>query len=151
MRNFRLRDISSPLLPICPSLFFSFVWGKEHHRRAFFRSTCFTGVIRNSTLLFIPLQMAMAAARFFIRTASASRNPVFRLMSARTQATSAAPTPAAGSAADMVFTFASPSEVSSRQTEMFNSVFVRSGLFQSSEKCPTNRCSDNEWEYGDSR
>jgi hypothetical protein len=56
--------------------------------------------------------MAMAAARFLIRTATASRNPVFRLMSARTQATSAAPAPVAGSAADMVFTFASPSEVS---------------------------------------
>jgi hypothetical protein len=55
--------------------------------------------------------MAMAAARLLIRTATASRNPVFRLMSARTQATSAAPTPASGSAADMVFTFASPSEV----------------------------------------
>ena len=55
--------------------------------------------------------MAMAAARFFLRTATASRNPVFRLISARTQATSSAPAPASGSAADMVFTFASPSEV----------------------------------------
>ncbi|CAF4859764.1 unnamed protein product [Rotaria sp. Silwood1] len=53
--------------------------------------------------------MAMAATRFLIRTATASRNPVFRLMSARTQATSTAP--ASGSAADMLFTFASPSEV----------------------------------------
>lgn len=53
----------------------------------------------------------MAAARLFLRTATASRNPVFRLMSARTQATSSAPAPASGSAADMVFTFASPSEV----------------------------------------
>jgi hypothetical protein len=55
--------------------------------------------------------MAMAAARLFIRTATASRNPVFRIMSARTQATSATPAPASGSPADMVFTFASPSEV----------------------------------------
>jgi hypothetical protein len=55
--------------------------------------------------------MAMAAARLLIRTATASRNPVFRLMSARTQATSSTPAPASGSAADMVFTFASPSEV----------------------------------------
>ncbi len=55
--------------------------------------------------------MAMAAARLLIRTATASRNPVFRIMSARTQATSATPAPASGSAADMVFTFASPSEV----------------------------------------
>ncbi len=55
--------------------------------------------------------MAMAAARLLIRTATASRNPVFRLMSARTQATSTAPAPVSGSAADMVFTFASPSEV----------------------------------------
>lgn len=53
--------------------------------------------------------MAMAATRFLFRITTASRNPVFRIMSARTQATSTAP--AAGSAADMVFTFASPSEV----------------------------------------
>ena len=55
--------------------------------------------------------MAMAAARLIIRTATASRNPVFRLMSARTLATSATPAPASGSSTDMVFTFASPSEV----------------------------------------
>jgi hypothetical protein len=57
------------------------------------------------------LQMAMNAARFLIRNTIASRSPVFRLMSARTQATTTAPAPASGSAADMVFTFASPSEV----------------------------------------
>jgi hypothetical protein len=55
--------------------------------------------------------MAMAAARLLFRNATASRNPVFRIMSARTQATSAAPAAATGSAADMVFTFASPAEV----------------------------------------
>jgi len=54
--------------------------------------------------------MAMSAARLFIRTAN--RNSLFRLMSARTQATSATPAAASGSAADMAFTFASPSEVS---------------------------------------
>ena len=64
--------------------------------------------------------MAMAAARFFIRTATASRNPVFRLMSARTQATSATPAPASGSAADMVFTFAAPSEVNYDEIEYKN-------------------------------
>jgi hypothetical protein len=56
-------------------------------------------------------QMAMNAARLLIRNTITSRNPVFRLMSARNQATSAAPTPASGSAADMLFTFASPAEV----------------------------------------
>lgn len=55
--------------------------------------------------------MAMNAARLLIRNTIASRNPVFRLVSARTQATSSAPAPASGSAADMIFTFASPSEV----------------------------------------
>lgn len=55
----------------------------------------------------------MAAARLLLRTATACRSPVFRLMSARTQATSSTPAPASGSAADMVFTFASPAEVRS--------------------------------------
>ncbi len=55
--------------------------------------------------------MAMNAIRGLIRNTITSRNPVFRLMSARTQATSSTPAPASGSAADMVFTFASPSEV----------------------------------------
>ena len=81
--------------------------------------------------------MAMAAARLFLRTATASRNPVFRLMSARTQATSTTPAPASGSAADMVFTFASPSEV-----KLFYSKttlpFLYPGFFQSSQKCSTD-------------
>ena len=51
--------------------------------------------------------MAMNGVRGLIRTS------VFRLMSVRTQATSATPAPASGSAADMLFTFASPSEVKS--------------------------------------
>ena len=55
--------------------------------------------------------MAMNAVRGLIRNTITTRNPVFRLMSARTQATSSAPTPASGSAADMLFTFASPAEV----------------------------------------
>lgn len=55
--------------------------------------------------------MAMNAVRGLIRNTIAGRNSVFRLMSARTQATSTAPAPTSGSAADMVFTFASPSEV----------------------------------------
>jgi hypothetical protein len=55
--------------------------------------------------------MAMTTARALIRTVIGGRYPVFRLMSARTQATTTAPAPASGSAADMVFTFASPSEV----------------------------------------
>ena len=55
--------------------------------------------------------MAMNAVRALIRNTIANHHPVFRLMSARTQATSAAPAPASGSVADMVFTFASPSEV----------------------------------------
>jgi len=68
--------------------------------------------------------MAMAAARFLIRTATASRNPVFRLMSARTQATSATPAPASGSAADMVFTFASPNEVFYNQSKNVRQIDV---------------------------
>jgi len=55
--------------------------------------------------------MAMNAVRGLIRNTIAIRTPVFRLMSARTQATASAPAPASGLAADMVFTFASPSEV----------------------------------------
>ncbi len=55
--------------------------------------------------------MFMAAARLVIRTTIASPNPVFRLMSRRTLATTSAPAPASGSAVDLVFTFASPSEV----------------------------------------
>lgn len=55
--------------------------------------------------------MAMAAARLLIRTATGSRAPVFRLMSARTQATAATPVPAAAAAGEMMFTFASPAEV----------------------------------------
>ncbi len=53
----------------------------------------------------------MTAARLVIRTTIVSPNPVFRLMSGRTLATTSAPASASGSAADMVFTFASPSEV----------------------------------------
>jgi F-type H+-transporting ATPase subunit delta len=68
--------------------------------------------------------MAMAAARLLIRTATASRNPVFRIMSARTQATSATPAPASGSAADMVFTFASPSEVFYNQAKNVRQIDV---------------------------
>jgi F-type H+-transporting ATPase subunit delta len=68
--------------------------------------------------------MAMAAARLLIRTATASRNPVFRLMSARTQATSSTPAPASGSAADMVFTFASPSEVFYNQVKNVRQIDV---------------------------
>lgn len=71
-------------------------------------------------LLFIPLQMAMAAARFLIRTATANRNPVFRIMSARTQATSAAHS----SGADMVFTFASPAEVFYNQAKNIRQIDV---------------------------
>jgi len=66
----------------------------------------------------------MAAARLLIRTATASRNPVFRLMSARTQATSATPAPASGSAADMVFTFASPNEVFYNQSKNVRQIDV---------------------------
>ena len=55
--------------------------------------------------------MAMNAVRDFIRNTIASRNSVFRLMSARTQASSATPAPASKSAAYMVFIFASTSEV----------------------------------------
>ncbi len=55
--------------------------------------------------------MAMNAFRGLIRNTITIRSPVFRIMSARTQATSAAAAPASGSAADMVFTFASPAEV----------------------------------------
>ncbi|CAF0990312.1 unnamed protein product [Rotaria magnacalcarata] len=66
--------------------------------------------------------MAMAATRFLIRTATASRNPVFRLMSARTQATSAAPV--TGAATDMLFTFASPSEVFYTQAKNVRQVDV---------------------------
>jgi len=55
--------------------------------------------------------MFMTAARLVIRTTIASPNPVFRLMSRRTLATTSAPARASGSAVDMVFTFASPSEV----------------------------------------
>ena len=59
----------------------------------------------------------MAVARLLIRTAMANRIPAFRLMSARTQATSTAP--ASGSAADMLFTFASPAEVNySKESSM---------------------------------
>lgn len=79
----------------------------------------------------------MAAARLFLRTATASRSPVFRLMSARTQATSSAPAPASGSAADMIFTFASPSEVNLFHSKTTYS-FVYAGFFQSSEKCSTD-------------
>jgi len=68
--------------------------------------------------------MAMAAARLLIRTATASRNPVFRLMSARTQATSSTPAPASGSAADMVFTFASPAEVFYNQAKNVRQIDV---------------------------
>ncbi len=53
--------------------------------------------------------MNMNAVRVLMRNAIASRSPVFRLITARTQATSAAP--AAGSAVDMIFSFASPCEV----------------------------------------
>ena len=67
--------------------------------------------------------MAMNAVRGLIRNTIASRNPVFRLMSARTQATSAAPAPASGSAADMVFTFASPSEVKFSEENYFERFF----------------------------
>jgi hypothetical protein len=73
--------------------------------------------------------MAMAAARLFIRTATASRNPVFRIMSARTQATSAAPAAASGSAADMVFTFASPSEVNSTMIVKQKCTLIYLGIF----------------------
>ncbi|CAF4397714.1 unnamed protein product [Rotaria sp. Silwood2] len=66
--------------------------------------------------------MAMAATRFLIRTATATRNPVFRLMSARTQATSTAP--ASGSAADLTFTFASPSEVFYNQAKNVRQIDV---------------------------
>jgi len=62
-------------------------------------------------LIYFLLQMAMNAVRGLIRNTITTRNPVFRLMSARTQATSSAPAPASGSAADMLFTFASPAEV----------------------------------------
>ncbi len=50
--------------------------------------------------------MLINIARVFL----ASRNNIFRIMSVRTQATSTTP-------ADMVFTFASPSEVKSREME----------------------------------
>ncbi len=53
----------------------------------------------------------MAAARLAIRAPIASPNPVFRLMAGRTLATTSASAPASRSAADMSFTFASPSEV----------------------------------------
>lgn len=66
--------------------------------------------------------MALAAARLLIRTSTASRNPVFRLMSARTQATSTAP--ATGSAADMLFTFSSPSEVFYNQAKNVRQIDV---------------------------
>ncbi|CAF4114753.1 unnamed protein product [Rotaria sp. Silwood2] len=52
----------------------------------------------------------MSAARLVIRTTIASPNPVFTLMSGCTLATTSASAPASESAADMVFTFASPSE-----------------------------------------
>ncbi|CAF1247552.1 unnamed protein product [Adineta steineri] len=68
--------------------------------------------------------MAMAAARLLMRTATANRNPVFRLMSARTQATSATPAPASGSAADMVFTFAAPNEVFYNQAKNVRQVDI---------------------------
>jgi len=68
--------------------------------------------------------MAMNVVRGLIRNTIAIRNPVFRLMSARTQATSAAPTPASGSAADMVFTFASPSEVFYNQAKNVRQIDV---------------------------
>ncbi len=70
----------------------------------------------------------MNAVRGLIRNTITIRNPVFRLMSARTQATSAAPVPASGSAADMVFTFASPSEVKF-QEEIFFSLSIRIRYF----------------------
>ncbi|CAF1098815.1 unnamed protein product [Adineta steineri] len=68
--------------------------------------------------------MAMAAARLLMRTATANRNPIFRLMSARTQATSATPAPASGSAADMVFTFAAPNEVFYNQAKNVRQVDI---------------------------
>jgi adenosylcobinamide amidohydrolase len=86
--------------------------------------------------------MAMAATRFLIRTATASRNPVFRLMSARTQATSAAP--ATGTATDMLFTFASPSEVNYCDFEnktkdvLSTCTFVFVGILYSSKECASS-------------
>jgi len=68
--------------------------------------------------------MAMNAVRHLIRNTIASRNPVFRLMTARTQATSTAPAPTAGSAADMLFTFASPAEVFYNQAKNVRQIDV---------------------------
>lgn len=68
--------------------------------------------------------MSMAAARLLLRTATACRNPVFRLMSARTQATSSTPAASSGSAADMIFTFASPAEVFYNQAKNIRQVDV---------------------------
>ncbi|CAF0863432.1 unnamed protein product [Adineta steineri] len=64
--------------------------------------------------------MALNIARFFI----ASRSNVFRIMSTRTQATATAPAPTAGSTADMVFTFASPSEVFYNQAKNVRQVDI---------------------------
>ncbi|CAF1273803.1 unnamed protein product [Adineta ricciae] len=66
--------------------------------------------------------MAMAAARFLLR--NVNRTPMFRLVAVRTQATSSAPAPASGSAADMVFTFASPSEVFYNQAKNVRQIDV---------------------------
>lgn len=67
--------------------------------------------------------MAMAAVRSLIRTATASRNPVFRLMSARTLATQATPAQTAAPG-EMLFTFASPSEVFYNQVKNVRQIDV---------------------------
>ena len=62
-------------------------------------------------IISISITKSMAAARLLVRTATACRNPVFRLMSVRTQATSATPAASSAASGEMVFTFASPAEV----------------------------------------
>ena len=67
----------------------------------------------------------MAAARSLIRSSLVSRQSLFRLaVIARGQATSASPASTSGSATDMTFTFASPSEVTSRCSLVKNHIHL---------------------------